>query len=66
MLVPDVSERVAATESNVRERHEWPIRQAFGWRAENSTAHKQYSVWCSGASDSDRVERGSRVFVGIT
>ena len=59
MLVSDVSRGVTATERNVRERHECPYRQAFRWGAENSTAHKQVSVWCGGASDSDRVEGGS-------
>jgi len=31
--VPDVSRRVTATELNIRERHGWPKRQAFNWRA---------------------------------
>jgi hypothetical protein len=31
--VPDVTRRVTATESHIRERYEWHMRQSFSWRA---------------------------------
>ena len=56
--------RVAATESNVRERHEWPIRQEFRRAVILLTSKTACGVAVRVLGGQS--EGGQRVFIGIT